>query len=45
MTARAFRAAILQGGSMPIEMMRAQLLGEPPGSGLRAAWRFYGDPV
>ena len=45
MTDREFHDAILQGGSMPIEMVRARLLGEPPGRGFRAGWRFYGDPM
>ncbi len=44
MTDREFHDTILQGGSMPIEMVRARLLGEPPGRDFRAEWRFYGDP-
>ena len=44
MTDREFHDTILRGGSMPIEMVRARLLGEPPQRGFRAGWRFYGDP-
>ena len=36
----AFHDAILQGGTMPIEMVRARLLREAPGRGFRAGWRF-----
>ena len=45
LTERAFHDAILQGGTMPIEMVRARLLGEAPGRDFRAGWRFYGDPL
>ena len=45
MSDREFHDTILQGGSMPIEMVRARLLGEPPPRGFRAGWRFYGDPM
>ncbi|MGH7541986.1 MAG: DUF885 family protein, partial [Gemmatimonadota bacterium] len=45
MTEREFHDAILQGGRMPIEMVRARLLGEPPAQDFTAAWRFYGDPL
>ena len=45
MTDREFHDTILQGGSMPIEMVRARLLGEAPGRDFRASWRFYGDPM
>ena len=45
MTDREFHDTILQGGSMPIEMVRARLLGEAPGRDVRASWRFYGDPM
>ena len=44
MSEREFHDAILEGGTMPIEMVRARLLGEAPGRGFRAGWRFYGDP-
>ena len=45
MTERDFHDAILKGGRMPIEMVRARLLGEAPPRDFRAAWRFYGDPT
>ena len=45
MTDREFHDTILQGGSMPIEMVRARLLGEAPRRDFRASWRFYGDPM
>ena len=44
MSEREFHDAILKGGTMPIEMVRARLLREPPRRGFRAGWRFYGDP-
>ena len=44
MSEREFHDAILEGGTMPIEMVRARLLGEAPGRDFRAGWRFYGDP-
>jgi uncharacterized protein (DUF885 family) len=40
MTDRAFHDAILQGGSMPIEMHRARLLGLAPRWEYEARWRF-----
>ena len=45
MTEREFHDTILQGGRMPIEMVRARLLGEVPARDFRAAWRFYEDPM
>ncbi len=45
MTEREFHDAILQGGRMPIEMVRARLLGDVPARDFRAGWRFYGDPM
>lgn len=45
MTEREFHDTILKGGRMPIEMVRARLLGEAPPRGFRAEWRFYGDPM
>jgi hypothetical protein len=44
MTNREFHDAILQGGRMPIEMVRARLTGEPPARDFTPSWRFYGDP-
>ena len=45
MTNRAFHDAILRGGRMPVEMVRARLLGEAPPPDFESAWRFYGDPL
>ena len=45
MSEREFHDAILEGGPMPIEMVRARLLREAPGRDFRAGWRFYGDPL
>ncbi|MFQ5678577.1 MAG: DUF885 family protein [Gemmatimonadota bacterium] len=45
MTDREFHDAILQGGSMPIEMVRARLTAEAPARSFRASWRFAGDPL
>jgi len=42
MTDKAFHDAILTGGTMPIEMVRARLLGQPLGRDHRATWRFAG---
>jgi len=43
MTDRAFHDAILQGGAMPVEMVRARLTGEPLTSNYQAHWRFAGQ--
>ncbi|HUG39201.1 MAG TPA: DUF885 family protein [Longimicrobiales bacterium] len=43
MTERAFHDAILRGGPMPVEMVRARLTGQVLESDHRPAWRFYGD--
>src|SRR5690606_15995005 len=40
MTNREFHDAILQGGTMPVEMVRARLLGLPLSRDYRAQWRF-----
>lgn len=45
MTNRAFHDAILRGGRMPVEMVRARLLGEAPLKDFESAWRFQGDPL
>ena len=45
MTNRAFHDAILRGGRMPVEMVRARLLGEAPARDFESAWRFQGDPL
>jgi uncharacterized protein (DUF885 family) len=43
MTLRQFNDAFLREGEMPIEMMRAALMGTPLTRAYRAAWRFYGE--
>ncbi len=45
MTEREFHDAVLRGGRMPVEMVRARLKGEAPGRDYRAGWRFHGDPL
>ena len=45
MTDRAFHDAILKGGRMPVEMVRARLLGEAPRKDFESEWRFQGDPL
>ena len=40
MSNREFHDRILQGGRMPIEMVRARLTNTPPARDFRAAWRF-----
>jgi uncharacterized protein (DUF885 family) len=41
MTERAFHDAILEGGPMPVEMVRARLLGLELEPEHEASWRFY----
>jgi hypothetical protein len=43
MTNRAFHDAVLQAGSMPVEMVRAAVTGQAPGRDHRAGWRFAGE--
>ncbi len=43
MPAREFHDAILRGGNMPVEMVRARLKGLKPGRAYRAAWKFAGE--
>ena len=45
MSNRAFHDAILQGGTMPIEMVRARLLSTAPPRDFQANWRFYGNTL
>lgn len=45
MTNREFHDTILQGGRMPIEMVRARLKNEPLPREFTPQWRFYGDPL
>jgi Bacterial protein of unknown function (DUF885) len=40
MTNRQFHDRILQGGRMPVEMVRARLLDEPPAANHRPSWRW-----
>jgi len=42
MTDKQFHDAILAGGPMPIEMLRARLLNTPPGRDFRTQWKFGG---
>ncbi len=44
MTEREFHDAILQGGPMPVEMVRARLLGLELDRDHAAQWRFYPEP-
>lgn len=41
MTNRAFHDAVLQGNNMPIEMVRARLMGTKLAPDFQATWRFY----
>lgn len=41
MTNKEFHDAILQGGRMPVEMVRARMLGTPLTRDYKASWRFY----
>lgn len=45
MSNQAFHDRILQGGGMPVEMVRARLLDTPLTSDYRASWRYLGDPL
>jgi uncharacterized protein (DUF885 family) len=44
LTDRAFHDAILKMGRMPVEMVRATLVGQPLTRDYRAQWKFYGNP-
>ena len=44
MTAREFHDSIMQGGRLPVELVRARLIGQPLTRDFRSQWRFYGDP-
>ena len=44
MSAQEFHDAVLTGGPMPIEIMRARLAGDLLARGHTAQWRFAGDP-
>jgi len=43
MTNRAFHDAILKEGPMPVEMVRADLMGLKLGKEFKTSWRFYGE--
>ena len=44
MTAREFHDAIMQGGRMPVEMVRARLTGQTLTPDFESQWRFYNEP-
>ena len=44
MTAREFHDAVLYGGPMPVELVRARLSGAPLDRSGESRWRFGGDP-
>lgn len=44
MTAREFHDAVMQGGRLPVELVRARLTGQSLTSDYESQWRFYGDP-
>ncbi|MEJ1972308.1 MAG: hypothetical protein WDM96_07550 [Lacunisphaera sp.] len=43
MTEKQFHDRILEGGTMPIEMVRARLLGLKLPRDYRASWKFVGE--
>jgi uncharacterized protein (DUF885 family) len=46
MTEREFHDAIMQGGRMPVEMVRARLIEQPLTRDHEASWKFAGpDPA
>jgi uncharacterized protein (DUF885 family) len=45
MTAKQFHDQVLQGGRMPVEMVRAMLLKQALPRDYRTQWRFYGNPI
>lgn len=45
MTEVQFHDQILQGGRMPVEMVRARLLKQSLPKDFRTQWRFYGNPI
>jgi hypothetical protein len=44
LTAREFHDAVMQGGRLPVELVRARLTGQPLTRDFQSQWRFYGDP-
>ena len=45
MSDRQFHDAVITGGSMPVEMVRARLTKQAPARDHRPAWRFAGEPL
>lgn len=45
MTAREFHDAVLQGGRMPVELVRARVTGQRLTRDYQTQWRFAGDPA
>ena len=45
MSLREYHDTVLQGGRMPVEMVRARLIDQPLTRDFRTQWRFYGDPI
>jgi uncharacterized protein (DUF885 family) len=45
MTATQFHDGVLEGGYMPIELVRARLMKQPVTRDQKMSWRFYGDPA
>jgi uncharacterized protein (DUF885 family) len=45
LTNKQFHDAILQGGSIPVELIRADLTNQPLTRDFRASWRFYDLPT
>ncbi|HSR41862.1 MAG TPA: DUF885 family protein, partial [Longimicrobiales bacterium] len=44
MSERDFHDAVLMGGRMPVELVRARLTGQELSPDFESTWRFYGDP-
>ncbi len=44
MSAREYHDAIMQGGRLPVELVRARLTGQALTPDYKSQWRFYGDP-
>jgi hypothetical protein len=44
LTAAQFHDAVLLGGYMPVELVRARLTGQPLTRDYKTSWRFYGNP-
>ncbi|MFN2329037.1 MAG: DUF885 family protein [Chromatocurvus sp.] len=44
LTPTEFHDAVMQGGRMPVELVRARLTGQPLSADFKSSWRFYGDP-